>query len=110
MRASEAAGAAGVSVKALRYYEDSGLLRPTRRSNGYRDYSEDDIRLASEIRVLMSLGLTTQETRPFLDCLRAGHNIGDDCPESLAAYQHKIDDLNDLISQLTSTRRRRPGR
>ncbi|MEJ7757944.1 MAG: MerR family transcriptional regulator [Nocardioidaceae bacterium] len=104
MRASEAAGAAGVSVKALRYYEDSGLLRPARRSNGYRDYSEDDIRLASEIRVLTSLGLTTQETRPFLDCLRAGHNVGDDCPESLAAYQHKIDGLNDLISQLTSTR------
>ncbi len=34
----EEPAAAGVSVKALRYYEDSGLLRPTRRSNGYRDY------------------------------------------------------------------------
>jgi len=92
------------SVKALRYYEDCGLLRPARRSNGYRDYSEDEIRLTAEIRVLTSLGLTTQETRPFLDCLRAGHNVGDDCPESLAAYQHKIDGLDGLISQLTSTR------
>ncbi len=98
MRASEAASAAGVSVKALRYYEDSGLLRPTRRSNGYRDYSQDDIRLTAEIRALMSLGLTTQETRPFLDCLRAGHEFGDDCPESLAAYQQKIDGLDGLIS------------
>ena len=104
MQASEAASAAGVSVKALRYYEDSGLLRPARRLNGYRDYSEDDIRLTAEIRVLTSLGLTTQETRPFLDCLRAGHTVGDDCPESLAAYQHKIDGLDCLISRLTSTR------
>ncbi len=98
MRASEAASAAGVSVKALRYYEDSGLLRPARRSNGYRDYSEDDIRLSAEIRVLKSLGLTAQETRPFLDCLRAGHNVGDDCPEALAAYQQNIDGLDGLIS------------
>jgi len=73
VRASEAASAAGVSVKALRYYEDCGLLRPARRSNGYRDYSEDEIRLTAEIRVLTSLGLTTQETPavPGLSARRA---------------------------------------
>jgi len=106
MRAGEAAESAGVSVKALRYYEESGLLQPARRSNGYRNYSETDVRLACEIRTLMSLGLTTQQTRPFLDCLRAGHGVGDDCPESLAAYQHKIDELDRLIARLTGTRYR----
>ena len=106
MRAGEAAESAGVSVKALRYYEDSGLLRPVRHSNGYRNYSETDVRLAAEIRMLMSLGLTTQQTRPFLECLRAGHGVGDDCPESLAAYQHKIDELERLIARLTGARHR----
>ena len=106
MRAGEAAGSAGVSVKALRYYEAGGLLRPARRANGYRDYTERDVRLACEIRALTSLGLTTQETRPFLDCLRAGREVGDDCPESLAAYQHKIDDLDLLIAQLAGVRHR----
>jgi DNA-binding transcriptional MerR regulator len=104
VRASEAAGLAGVSVKALRYYEECGLLRPTRRSNGYRDYSQEDLRLVSEIRMLAALGLTAQETRPFLECLRAGHEIGDDCPESLAAYQDKIDALDGLIDHVTRTR------
>ncbi|CAN5786983.1 hypothetical protein BH24ACT15_BH24ACT15_30250 [soil metagenome] len=106
MRAGDAADSAGVSVKALRYYEDTGLLRPARHSNGYRDYTEQDVRLAFEIRTLMSLGLTTQETRPFLDCLRAGHEDGDDCPESLAAYQHKIDDLDRMIARRTGARHR----
>jgi peroxiredoxin/DNA-binding transcriptional MerR regulator len=104
VRARQAAVTAGVSTKALRYYEACGLLEPTRRANGYRDYSEADVRLASEIRALKSLGLTTEETRPFLECLRAGHFVGDDCPESLAAYQSKIDDLDDLISRMTDTR------
>jgi len=110
MRAGEAAESAGVSVKALRYYEESRLLRPVRRSNGYRNYSETDVRLACEIRTLMSLGLTTQQTRPFLECLRAGHGVGDDCPESLAAYQHKIDELDRLIARLTGTRHPREAR
>ncbi len=106
MRAGEAAESAGVSVKALRYYEDSGLLRPVRHPNGYRDYSETDVRLASEIRMLTSLGLTARQTRPFLECLRAGHGGGDDCPESLAAYQHKIDELGRLIARLSGARHR----
>lgn len=39
MRAGQAAATAGVTVKALRYYEDTGLLRSGRLPNGYRDYS-----------------------------------------------------------------------
>ncbi len=63
MSAGEAAGSAGVSVKALRYYEAGGLLRPARRANGYRDYTERDVRLACEIRaapaVLVDSGATS---------------------------------------------------
>lgn len=104
MRASEAAAAAGVTGKALRYYEGIGLLHPARRSNGYRDYTEEDVRLAAEIRGLMSLGLAPGETRPFLECLRQGHEVGDDCPESLAAYQDKIDRLDALVVRLKLNR------
>lgn len=104
MRAGEAAAAAGATVKALRYYEDAGLLRPARLANGYRDYSADDIRLAGEIRALVSLSLTPRETRPFLDCLRNGHDLADECPEALAAYQGKIDRLDLLIARLTRSR------
>ncbi|MFJ7063639.1 MerR family transcriptional regulator [Streptomyces microflavus] len=62
MRAGEAAAAAGVTIKALRYYEDCGLLSPSRAANGYRDYTVEDVRLAEEIRSLGALGLTPKET------------------------------------------------
>jgi DNA-binding transcriptional MerR regulator len=96
--------AAGVSIKALRYYEAVGLVRPGRRTNGYRVYSEEDVRAAAELRQLMALGLTTQEAEPFLECLRAGHDAVDDCPESIAAYQHKIDQLDEAeTAELAAT-------
>ncbi|MFB4317799.1 MerR family transcriptional regulator [Actinomadura sp. 21ATH] len=104
MRASEAAKAAGVTRKALRYYEEAGLLTPSRLANGYREYSPTDVRLAAEIRSLTAIGLTPRETRPFLECLRGGHGSGDDCPESLAAYNQKIRALDRLIARLTHTR------
>ncbi|MGK5627478.1 MerR family transcriptional regulator [Streptomyces sp. URMC 123] len=104
MRAGEAAAAAGVTIKALRYYEECGLLSPGRTANGYRDYTAEDVRLAEEIRGLGALGLTPAETRPFLACLRAGHEEGDHCVESLAAYQQKIEALDLLINRLTHSR------
>ncbi|GAA4665343.1 redoxin family protein [Streptomyces chumphonensis] len=106
MRAGEAAAAAGVTIKALRYYEDCGLLSPIRTANGYRDYTPQDVRLAEEIRSLGTLGLTPAETRPFLACLRAGHDDGDHCAESLAAYQRKIDALDLLVTRLADSRDR----
>ncbi|MEU6012038.1 MerR family transcriptional regulator [Streptomyces sp. NPDC047453] len=104
MRSGEAAAAAGVTVKALRYYENCGLLSPRRAANGYRYYTAEDVRLAKEISSLASLGLTSKETQPFLACLRAGHDEGDHCAESLAAYQQKIDALDLLVARLTHSR------
>ncbi|MBH5333273.1 redoxin family protein [Streptomyces pactum] len=106
MRAGEAAAAAGVTIKALRYYEDCGLLSPGRTANGYRDYTPQDVRLAEEIRSLGALGLSPRDTGPFLACLRAGHEQGDHCAESLAAYQRKIEALDLLVARLTHTRER----
>jgi peroxiredoxin/DNA-binding transcriptional MerR regulator len=100
MRASEAAAAAGVTIKALRYYEDTGILQPLRLRNGYRNYSSEDVRLVNEIRNLMSLGLALKETQPFVECLRDGHQAADDCPESLIVYRDKIRQLDTLIARL----------
>nr|WP_042191335.1 MerR family transcriptional regulator [Kibdelosporangium sp. MJ126-NF4]CEL20008.1 Alkyl hydroperoxide reductase subunit C-like protein [Kibdelosporangium sp. MJ126-NF4]CTQ97232.1 Alkyl hydroperoxide reductase subunit C-like protein [Kibdelosporangium sp. MJ126-NF4] len=104
MKAGEAAKAAGVTRKALRYYESAGLLVPRRLANGYREYSPDDVRLAVEIRALMAIGLSPKETEPFLDCLRGGHTRGDECPESLAVYDRKIRATDRLIARLSHTR------
>jgi peroxiredoxin/DNA-binding transcriptional MerR regulator len=93
-----------VTVRALRYYEALGLVVPCRLANGYRDYDPVSVRQVEEIRTLTGLGLSVEETRPFVECLASGHSTGDDCPASLAAYQRAIDELSARIATLAQRR------
>lgn len=53
---SEAAALAGTSTRTLRYYEELGLLRPSRHSvGGPRRYNEEDIARLKRIRELQEL-------------------------------------------------------
>jgi peroxiredoxin/DNA-binding transcriptional MerR regulator len=104
MKIGELARRAGVTTKAVRYYESLGLVTAGRLANGYRDYNEHDVRLVREIRTLSQLGIAVEDTRPFLECLAAGSAHADDCPASLAGYRHAIDELTRRIDGLAARR------
>ncbi|WP_326645937.1 MerR family transcriptional regulator [Streptosporangium sp. NBC_01755] len=104
MRIGELARRAGVSTRALRYYEQQGLITARRSANGYREYGETDLRLVSEIRSLLAVGFTLEDARPFVACLRAGHDSGGSCPESVAVYQRKLAEIDDEIRTLLTRR------
>ncbi|MCA1218023.1 MerR family transcriptional regulator [Streptomyces sp. 8L] len=104
MRIGELAERAGTTTRALRYYESRGLLPGRRAANGHRVYDEADLRLLRQIRTLQDFGFDLEETRPFVECLRAGHPTGDACAGSLAVYRSKLAELDALIEQLGSVR------
>ncbi|MGM9468006.1 MerR family transcriptional regulator [Streptomyces murinus] len=104
MRIGELAARAGTTARALRYYETRGLLSARRDEKGYREYGEGDLRLLEQIRTLQDFGFELEETRPFVECLRAGHPEGDSCPASLAVYRRKLAELDALVGQLTAVR------
>lgn len=104
MKIGEMARRAGVSPKAVRRYEQLGLLAPRRKPNGYRDFDEDDIRIVRELRSLRELGITAERTRPFLECLASGAADSDECPSSLAEYAAAIDELTARITELADRR------
>ncbi|GAB2858580.1 MerR family transcriptional regulator [Streptomyces deserti] len=105
MRIGELAARAGTTTRTLRYYEARGLLPARRDANGYRTYDETDLKLLRQIRTLQDCGFELEETRPFVECLRAGHPEGDTCPASLAVYRRKLDELDALIGELSAVRR-----
>ncbi|SHH94436.1 MerR family transcriptional regulator [Streptomyces sp. 3214.6] len=104
MRIGELAARAGTTTRTLRYYESRGLLPARRNGNGYRTYDEDDLKLLRQIRTLQDFGFDLEETRPFVECLRAGHPEGDSCPASLAVYRRKLAELDELIGELRAVR------
>lgn len=106
MRIGELARRAGISTRTLRYYESRGLLHARRAVNGYREYDEQDLRLVREIRELLGFGFGLEETRPFVECLQAGHDAGDACPASLEVYRHKLAELDSYIARLEGVRER----
>lgn len=67
MRIGEAAAAAGMTAKTLRFYEETGLL-PTaaRSSNGYRDYAEESVTRLEFIRRGRAAGLALAQIREIL--------------------------------------------
>lgn len=53
----------GMTRANIRFYEAEGLLTPERASNGYRDYSEEDLQVLKRIRLLRTLHLSLEEIR-----------------------------------------------
>ncbi|MBX9362063.1 MerR family transcriptional regulator [Streptomyces sp. WAC04114] len=67
MKISEAAQKTGTPARMLRYYEQQGLIESSRSTNGYRDYSEDQVEHARHVRALVEAGLSTRMIKIVLD-------------------------------------------
>ncbi len=63
----EIAKKTGVSIRTLRYYDEIGLLQPTKDpSSGHRIYTEEDILQLHKIMSLKFIGLSLEEIRQYI--------------------------------------------
>ena len=98
----ELAELSGVSVRALRFYEEAGLLAPGRDStNGYRLYAAEDVDRLQEILLLRHLGVAVRDIAPLLS------TTSDDRAAALACHLDGLiaerDQLNTLIATVERT-------
>lgn len=102
MRIGELAGQTGVSVRALRYYEERGLIQARRSVSGQRIYDPDVVERVRLLRRLYSAGLTSTTIASLLPCV--------DTPstevtlEALDVMRREHARISDQISELTATR------
>lgn len=102
MQAKEAASRLGITQRMLRHYEKEGLMDVARSHNGYRHYTERDLRRAARIRNLISSGFSTREVQAMQACLS---DEGDDqCEGGIALYEEKLDHINQLMTDLAARR------
>ncbi|MGH2633538.1 MAG: MerR family transcriptional regulator [Tepidiformaceae bacterium] len=116
MNVSELARMAGLSPSGVRWYETVGVLPAApRKENGYRDYSEGDLRLLQLVTTLRRVGLAPAEAgRLARLCIERGA-VDPQVPAALAHHHHalrrqrleleRLDwELTDLEATIESTR------
>jgi len=104
MNIGEAADATSLPAKTIRYYEDIGLIKPARATNGYRDYDGSDVRRLAFIQRSRSLGFTIDECRSLLslyeDKARASSDVKALALEKIVEIDRKLKELKSLRSTL----------
>jgi len=100
---SEAARRLGVSVKALRLYEQRGLIAPARTAAGWRAYGPDEMARVAEIVALRELGLSLSQVARVIG------GDSESLEPALAAHQtalegrvHQLVDAVDKVRRLRS--------
>ncbi|WP_002144876.1 MerR family transcriptional regulator [Bacillus cereus] len=103
MRIGELSKETGVSERALRHYEEKGLLPSKRLANGYRDFDESAIEKVELIQMYLQIGLNLEETERMLRCLEIEPNLYENpCSTILALYEDKLDEVTRQISLLSN--------
>ena len=108
MNIKDAADRSGLPAKTIRYYEDIGLIRPLRDSNGYRAFRESDIHKLTFLGRSRALGFTIEDCRVLLslyeDKSRASADVKaltrqhlDHIGEKIAALNAMRDTLSELV-------------
>lgn len=100
MRIGEVAALAGVSVRALRYYEEQGLLTPARSTSGQRHYPPGAVDRVRFIQNLYAAGLGSKAVLRILPCTEHGV-LTDEMHGRLLAERERV---QTQLEELTATR------
>ncbi len=101
MQIGEFAKQAGVSVRAVRYYEELGLIRPEKRSRGgFRLYGPEDGKRLVVINLLKEMGLSLTEIRDILLAKKARGGDKAAVTFLLGAFREKLELIEDKIEAL----------
>lgn len=104
MNIGTAAHQSGLPPKTIRYYEEIGLLTADRASNGYRDYSVEDVHRLRFVQRSRSLGFSVEQCRQLLslytDRDRASADVKAIATEKLGEIDRKIAELTGLRQML----------
>lgn len=83
MRINEVIQRVPLSKRAVKYYEEQGLLHVEKDDNGYRNYTEENVAVLKEISVYRKLGINIRDIKTLL--------VSKDKTRLEQIYQEKLD-------------------
>ncbi|SCG47179.1 DNA-binding transcriptional regulator, MerR family [Micromonospora echinaurantiaca] len=102
MRIGELAARAGVSTRALRYYEEQKLLTAERSASGQRHYPESAVARVQWIQRLYAAGLPSRTVAGLLPCVFSPDSVS--APEMLGKMSAERDRIDAKVADLVATR------
>jgi MerR family transcriptional regulator, copper efflux regulator len=94
----------GLPAKTIRYYEEIGLIRPLRGTNGYRAFRDSDLHKLAFLGRARGLGFTIEECRKLLalyeDRARASADVKALAEQHLQDMEQKITELRAMQATL----------
>ena len=110
MNIGRAAELTNLPAKTIRFYEEIELIKPQRASNGYRDYSDDDIHRLKFLQRARSLGFSIDECRVLFSLYEDEDRASADVKaialtkiEAVDAKIRELQSLRDTLSHLAET-------
>ena len=107
MNIGKAASLSGLSIKAVRYYSDIGIIKPEiNTNNGYRDFSESDLAKLQFIAKARKFDFSLDDCRELLalyeniDC--SSKEVKALTLEKIAEIDIKLAELNRLKEHLST--------
>ncbi|MEV0708464.1 MerR family transcriptional regulator [Nocardia aurea] len=116
MLIADAARSTGATPRALRWYEQYGLISPRRTVGGYRVYDSSDLRRVRHIRELLELGFTLEQLRDYSDLLDrdipADFSAADSprCRVALEQARRRLAEIDDRMARIAADRARLAAR
>ena len=106
MNIGEIAKRTGMPAKTIRYYEDIGLIRPLRDTNGYRIFDEPGFHKLAFLGRARALGFSIEDCRKLMalyeDESRASADVKKLAQEHLRQIEGKIKQLKTMQETLTN--------
>ena len=78
----------------IRYYEKEGLINVSRKENGYRNYTEEDIARLKKIIIFRKLGISVDKIK---DLLNGDAELSQILDESIVELEKQIEELKGAI-------------
>ena len=67
MKINEVIQQVDLTKRAIKYYEEQGLLSVNKDENGYRNYTEEDVKILKEISIYRKLGISIKDIKTLLE-------------------------------------------
>lgn len=109
MRIGELARLTDTTPRALRHYEQAGLIASCRAHNGYRVYDKAAVVQVRNIRHLLAAGLTLEDIHAFRSCLDGDVAAAPPSDKGIQIALNRLAVLDERIATHTEARDRLAG-